>query len=148
MLAKAKSANVRACDALADAVRGADLVISAVTASSALEVATSAAPLLRESQIYLDINSVSPETKREIANAFDESPATFVETAVMAPVSPQRLKVPMLIGGAKAATVAPWLQAVGLSVKPVSERVGVASAIKMCRSITSRALKQSPWSPC
>jgi 3-hydroxyisobutyrate dehydrogenase-like beta-hydroxyacid dehydrogenase len=141
MLAKAKSANVLACETLTEAVRAAELVISAVTASSALEVAQSAAPLLRDGQIYLDINSVSPETKREIARAFNESRATFVEAAVMAPVSPQRLKVPLLIGGANAAAVAPRLQAIGLIVKPVSERVGVASAIKMCRSIIIKGLE-------
>ena len=141
MLAKAKGANVRACDTLARAVRAAELVVSAVTASSALEVAQTAAPLLGDGQIYLDINSVSPETKREIARTFDESAAIFIEAAVMAPVSPQRLKVPMLIGGANAAAVAPRLQAIGLIVKPVSERVGVASAIKMCRSIIIKGLE-------
>ena len=48
MLAKAKSANVRACDTLEAAIHGADLVISAVTASSAAEVAGSAAPFLAQ----------------------------------------------------------------------------------------------------
>jgi len=141
MLAKAQSANVSACDTLTEAVRGAELVISAVTASSALEVARSAAPLLGDGQIYLDINSVSPETKREIASALDGSLAIFIEAAVMAPVSPQRLKVPLLIGGASVAAAAPRLQAVGLSVKPVSDTIGVASAIKMCRSIVIKGLE-------
>jgi 3-hydroxyisobutyrate dehydrogenase-like beta-hydroxyacid dehydrogenase len=141
MLAKAKSANVRPCDTLEGAVRGADLVISAVTASSAADVAGNAAPFLRGGQIYLDLNSVSPETKREIARALKESPATFVEAAVMAPVSPQRLKVPMLLGGADAATAAERLQTIGLNVKPVSDRIGVASAIKMCRSIIIKGLE-------
>jgi 3-hydroxyisobutyrate dehydrogenase-like beta-hydroxyacid dehydrogenase len=141
MLAKAKSANVRPCDTLEGAVRGADLVISAVTASSAADVAANAAPFLRGGQIYLDLNSVSPETKREIARALKESPATFVEAAVMAPVSPQRLKVPMLLGGVDAATAAERLQAIGLNVKPVSDRIGVASAIKMCRSIIIKGLE-------
>jgi 3-hydroxyisobutyrate dehydrogenase-like beta-hydroxyacid dehydrogenase len=141
MLAKAKSANVQARETLTEAVREAELVISAVTASSALEVARGAAPLLHNDQIYLDINSVSPETKREIASAFDEPSAIFIEAAVMAPVSPQRLKVPMLIGGASAAAVAARLQAVGLCVKPVSDRIGVASAIKMCRSVIIKGLE-------
>ena len=141
MLAKAKSANVRPCDTLEGAVRGADLVISAVTASSAVDVAGNAAPFLRAGQIYLDLNSVSPDTKLEIARALNESPATFVEAAVMAAVSPQRLKVPMLLGGASAATAAGRLQAIGMNVKPISERIGVASAIKMCRSIIIKGLE-------
>jgi len=141
MLAKAKGTNVRACDTLEEAVRGADLVISAVTASSAADVAISAAPFLRAGQIYLDINSVSPETKREIARTLNQSPATFVEAAVMAPVAPQRLKTPMLLGGADASMAAERLLAIGMNVKPISERIGVASAIKMCRSIIIKGLE-------
>jgi 3-hydroxyisobutyrate dehydrogenase-like beta-hydroxyacid dehydrogenase len=141
MLAKAKSANVRPCDTLEGAVLGADLVISAVTASSAAEVARNAAPFLRAGQIYLDLNSVSPDTKRQIARTLKESLATFVEAAVMAPASPQRLKVPMLLGGADAATAAERLQAIGMNVKPISDRIGVASAIKMCRSIIIKGLE-------
>ncbi len=141
MLARAKSANVRACDTLDGAVHGANLVISAVTASSAACVARNAAPFLRRGQTYLDLNSVSPETKREIARTLSESPAAFVEAAVMAPVSPQRLKVPMLLGGANAATAAERLQAIGMNVKPISDRIGVASAIKMCRSIIIKGLE-------
>ncbi|HEX4643651.1 MAG TPA: DUF1932 domain-containing protein [Candidatus Acidoferrales bacterium] len=141
LLEKARQADVSACDSLAAAIRGADLVISAVTASSAVDVAENAAPLLRSPQIYLDINSVSPETKRKIADAMDTFLATFVEAAVMAPVSPQRLKVPMLLGGVHAATVAGQLLAIGMNVRPVSERVGVASAIKMCRSIIIKGIE-------
>jgi len=141
MLAKAKTALVRPCDTLEEAVRGADLVISAVTASSAADAAGSAAPFLRAGQIYLDLNSVSPDTKREIARRLGESPATFLEAAVMAAVPPQRLRVPILLGGADAAMAAARLQAIGLNVKPVSERIGVASAIKMCRSIVIKGLE-------
>jgi len=141
MLAKARGANARPCDTLEEAVRGADLVISAVTASSAADAARSAVPFLRGGQIYLDINSVSPDTKQEIARTLGETPATFVEAAVMAAVAPQRLKVPMLLGGAEAAAAAGRLQAIGLNVKPISDRVGVASAIKMCRSIIIKGLE-------
>ena len=141
MLAKTKNANVRACDTLEEAVRGAALVISAVTASSAADVAASAGPFLRGGQIYLDLNSVSPDTKLSIARTLNESPATFVEAAVMAPVSPQRLKVPMLLGGTDAVMAAEQLRAIGLNVKPISDRVGVASAIKMCRSIIIKGLE-------
>jgi len=141
MLEKAQLAKVRACDTLAEAIRGAYLVISAVTASAALHAAECAAPLLSLGQIYLDINSVSPETKRAIAGAMETYLATFVEAAVMAPVAPQRLRVPVLLGGPAAAAAAPRLQAIGMNARPISERVGVASAIKMCRSIIIKGLE-------
>ena len=141
MLAKANRANVRACKSLEEVIRSVDLVISAVTCSAAAEVAQNSAPFLRSAQTYLDINSVSPETKREIAQILEPSKAIFIEAAVMAPVSPQRLKVPMLLGGDAAETAAPRLRAIGLNVTPVSTRIGVASAVKMCRSVIIKGLE-------
>jgi 3-hydroxyisobutyrate dehydrogenase-like beta-hydroxyacid dehydrogenase len=141
MLAKAAAGGVRVKETLRECLRDADLVISAVTASSAASVAKEAAPLLRSGQIFLDINSVSPETKRSEARRFEKSKGHFVEAAVMAPVPPQRLKVPMLLGGKCAATLAPRLQAIGMSATAVSDQIGVASAIKMCRSVMIKGLE-------
>ncbi len=141
MLAKVKNANVRACDSMDEAIRGADLVISAVTCSAAADVARNSAPFLRGGQTYLDVNSVSPETKREIARILESTKAIFVEAAVMAPVSPQRLKVPMLLGGAEAEPVAERLRSIGMNVTPISERIGVASAVKMCRSVIIKGIE-------
>src|SRR5579872_6665973 len=67
MLAKAKNANVRPCESLADAVRDAEVMISAVTCSAALDVAKESAAALRPGQIHLDINSLSPDAKREMS---------------------------------------------------------------------------------
>jgi 3-hydroxyisobutyrate dehydrogenase-like beta-hydroxyacid dehydrogenase len=141
LLAKAKKACVHACDSLEEAIRDADLVISAVTASAAAGVAKEAASCLLNSQIYLDINSVSPETKREIARILEPSNAVFVEAAVMAPVSPQRLKVPMLLGGIEAEEVAERLRVIGMNATAISDRVGVASAVKMCRSVLIKGIE-------
>src|SRR5438270_7002109 len=77
MLAKAKGANVSACNSAGEAIHGADLVISAVTCSASADVARSSMPHLRGGQTYLDINSVSPETKREIARILEPSKAIF-----------------------------------------------------------------------
>jgi 3-hydroxyisobutyrate dehydrogenase-like beta-hydroxyacid dehydrogenase len=258
MLAKARDGSVRAAQSLQDCVGGLpermpQLVISAVTASSAADVARAAAAHLRPGQLYLDINSVSPETKRRMAarisppaasanpNASSSSGATsasrdssspaaaasrgsfapsgaanqsssasplvdpsstaspavpsaagapnkssatlftaspaahsessagpsrsasladalqdeapsraaasspphalFVEAAVMAAVPPQRLKVPMLLGGPYAAEAAPRLRALGLNATALTDRYGIASAVKMCRSVLIKGLE-------
>jgi 3-hydroxyisobutyrate dehydrogenase-like beta-hydroxyacid dehydrogenase len=73
MLANAGHARVQACDSVSAAVQDADLVISAVTASAAVDAAREAAPALCRGQVFLDINSVSPETKREIARVIELS---------------------------------------------------------------------------
>jgi 3-hydroxyisobutyrate dehydrogenase-like beta-hydroxyacid dehydrogenase len=141
LLARAARAGVGAADTLAGAAAGADLVISAVTASNTLAVARRTAPLLRPGQWFLDINSVAPETKREGAAAIESAGAAYVEAAVMAPVPLQRLAVPMLLGGARAAELARILAACGMNAKAISTAVGVASAIKMCRSVMIKGIE-------
>lgn len=140
MLTKAKTAKVRTAESLKEAVLGAELVIAAVTASSTTDVAKDAAAVLKPGQFYLDLNSVSPKTKTKVAESVGKSGADFVEAAVVAPVAPQRLKVPMLLGGARAGELASRLQAMGMDTTAVSERIGVASAIKMCRSVVMKGI--------
>ncbi len=141
MLAKMRAASVEPCDSAPDAIAGAQLVISAVTASAAAEVAVAAAAVLERGQLFLDINSVSPATKLASARVIERCGADYVEAAVMAPIPPQRLAVPMLLGGPRAAEAAEGLRALGLNAKALSDRVGVASAVKMCRSIVIKGLE-------
>jgi 3-hydroxyisobutyrate dehydrogenase-like beta-hydroxyacid dehydrogenase len=138
---KAQAAKVRAAETLAEAVSSADLIVCAVTATASTEVAAAVRPLLASSSIFLDINSVSPATKRENARLVEEGGASYVEAAVMAPVPPQRLAVPILLGGPHAAQVAPILGALGMNVTAVAGEIGTASAIKMCRSIVIKGLE-------
>jgi 3-hydroxyisobutyrate dehydrogenase-like beta-hydroxyacid dehydrogenase len=141
MLEKARRARLLTADSFDVAVREVDMVISAVTASSSSEVAANAGKVLRAGQIFLDINSCSPATKRANAQRVQGSGADYVEAAVMAPVPPQRLKVPMLLGGRRANELASALQALGMSATAISPEIGVASAVKMCRSIVIKGLE-------
>jgi 3-hydroxyisobutyrate dehydrogenase-like beta-hydroxyacid dehydrogenase len=141
MLSKARECKVQARESLRDCVRDAELVISAVTASSATEVAGEASAILGAGQVYLDLNSVSPQTKSRMAERIGQGEAQFVEAAVMAAVAPQRLKVPMLLGGHYAAELAARLGTIGMNAKAASERIGVASAVKMCRSVVIKGLE-------
>ena len=141
MLAKARESKVQAKESLADCVRDAELAISAVTASSSLDVARDAAKTMRRGQIFMDINSVSPGTKREEAAHIERSGAHYIESAVMAAVPPQRLKVPMLLGGNYAAELAPRLALLGMNATAVSDKIGVASAVKMCRSVMIKGME-------
>ena len=141
--AHAAAHGVAACESLAALCAQADLVISAVTASSTLTVAQAAAPLLRTGALFLDLNSASPGTKQQAAALVDGAGAYYVEAGVMTSVPPYGIRVPMLLGGARAAALAPVLTGWGMDATPVAERVGVASAIKMCRSVMIKGLR--PW---
>ncbi|HMM85169.1 DUF1932 domain-containing protein [Azohydromonas sp.] len=119
-----------------------DLVISAVTASQAVAVARACAAALRPGVFVLDVNSASPGAKIEAARAVDAAGGRYVEGAVMTSVPPYRTKVPTLLGGPSAAALAPALVALGFAgAKVGSERLGVASATKMCRSVMIKGLE-------
>ncbi len=141
MLARAEQAHVRAHDSFEAAVANAHLVISAVTASSSGDVAALGGRHLRAGQIFLDINSVSPGKKQSSCRAVEASGADYVESAVMAPVPPYRLKVPMLLGGRRASDVAPQLSRLGMKAQAISSEIGVASAVKMCRSVVIKGIE-------
>jgi 3-hydroxyisobutyrate dehydrogenase-like beta-hydroxyacid dehydrogenase len=138
---KAQSAHVRVADTLADAIKGAELIVSAVTAQADIEVAESVSRCVTSDQTYLDINSVSPATKRHAQSCIEAAGARYVEAAVMAPVPPYGLAVPMLLGGAHAAATAERLNACGFKTRAVSPGIGVASAAKMCRSVMIKGIE-------
>ncbi|MEP7280912.1 MAG: DUF1932 domain-containing protein [Rubrivivax sp.] len=123
------------------AVEGADLIVSAVTASQAVPVAAACAPGLRAGSVFLDLNSASPGAKMRAAALVDGAGGRYVEGAVMTSIPPYRLQVPLLLGGPHAATAQPLLAALGFAPQVASERLGVASATKMCRSVMIKGLE-------
>ncbi len=138
---RARSCRVQPLDSLERALQGAQLVISAVTAGAALEVAEAVAPYLQPGQLYMDINSVAPGTKQQAQALIEKVGAGYIDAAVMAPVPPQRLKTPMLLGGRHADELADMLAPLGFDCRVVADQVGVASAIKMCRSVMIKGLE-------
>jgi 3-hydroxyisobutyrate dehydrogenase-like beta-hydroxyacid dehydrogenase len=137
----ARDSGIAACASMRELCAQSDLVISAVTASNTLAVAREAAPHLRPGTLFLDLNSASPGTKQQAAAAVEAAGAHYVEAGVMTSVPPYGIRVPMLLGGARAAALAGLLAGWGMDAKPVSEQLGVASAIKMCRSVMIKGLE-------
>jgi len=131
---------VRRAASAADAVRGADIVVSAVTAASSLEAARSIATHLAGQPFLLDINSVSPGRKQETAKLIGAN-ARYVDVAVIAPIHPARHQTPMLLAGPDAATLLSPLGALGMRVSVAGAEVGAASAIKMVRSVIIKGIE-------
>ncbi|MEF7616993.1 DUF1932 domain-containing protein [Aquincola sp. MAHUQ-54] len=141
LLAHAEAQGVRLHAQPAEAVAQAGLVISAVTASQAVAVAEAAAPHLQHGAVFLDMNSASPGAKIEAARAVNAAGGRYVEGAVMTSVPPYRIKVPLLLGGPDAAAVVAPLNALGFAARVADERLGIASATKMCRSVMIKGLE-------
>ena len=118
-----------------------DILLSVVTADAALIAALQMIPFLGARHFYADLNSVSPETKRSIGESINPTGARFVEAAVMAPVPAHNHRVPILIAGHAAHSLAELLVPIGMRLDVVSDRIGAASAVKMCRSVVVKGLE-------
>jgi 3-hydroxyisobutyrate dehydrogenase-like beta-hydroxyacid dehydrogenase len=121
-------------------VRGADIVVSAVTAASSVEAALSTKAHLHGTPFFLDINSVSPGRKQETAKLLGDA-ARYVDVAVLAPIHPARHQTPMLLAGIAAAAVAPTLAALGMRASIAGPEIGAAAAIKMVRSVMIKGIE-------
>jgi len=131
---------VRTASSARDAVREADLIISAVTAASSVDAAHSVAPHLTGNPYYLDINSVSPGRKLETARLLGER-ARYVDAAVIAPIHPARHRTPLLLSGPQAEEVSPLLHALDMQFSVVGPQTGSAAAIKMIRSVMIKGIE-------
>ena len=140
-LGHAAAHGITACDSAAALCGQSNLIISVVTASNTLAVAQEVARHIRPGTLFLDLNSASPGTKAQCAALIDAAGGHYVEAGVMTSVPPYGIEVPMLLGGVKAAELAAVLTDWGMDATVVAERIGVASAIKMCRGIMIKGLE-------
>src|SRR5437763_3546550 len=136
----ADASGVHCAASAADAVRDAELVISAVTAASSGEAAESVTAHLRGNPFFLDINSVSPGRKQDTAKLLG-STAHYVDVAVLAPIYPARHQTPMLIAGPHSQAVAAMLANLGMRASVAGAEIGAAAAIKMVRSVMIKGIE-------
>ena len=109
------AANVVGASTPPEAITGADVVFSVVTADQARAAALAALPGLAEGALFLDCNSCAPQTKLGTAKDVEASGGRYVDVAVMAPVHPRLHRTPLLISGPHVETAAPTFSALGMS---------------------------------
>ncbi len=98
LLRAGEAIGVNCASSAAAAVRGADIIISAVTAASSVKAAQSVKAHIAGAPFFLDVNSVSPGRKQETAKLLGDA-ARYVDVAILAPIHPARHQTPMLLGG-------------------------------------------------
>lgn len=131
-------------DLLADAAAladGCNLIFSAVTADQTLAAARALAGRALSGAWVVDLNSAAPATKIECAQLIAAAGGRYVEAAVMTSVPPHGIRVPMLLGGAHAVEARKMLLELGFAAQVASNELGVASAIKLCRSVVIKGLE-------
>ena len=117
----------------ADAVRDADVVLSANSSHDATTALENALPALRAGTIWADLNTASPGLKASLARTAGER-ADVVDVALMAPVPGKGLRTPMLVSGPAAERYAQVLSGLGADVQVQPGPVGEAISRKLLRS--------------
>jgi len=141
MRARIEDAGLTACATAKEAVEGAEIVICVVTADQAAKAAGTAARHLAAGALWLDMNSCAPGTKQIAAGPVNAAGGTYVDVAVMAPITPRGHETPMLAASAEADSVAARLAEAGLAPRFVGSDIGRASTIKMLRSVMVKGME-------
>ena len=136
-----------------EAARGAQLIISAVTADQDVVAARSVTGGIEAGAYFMDLNSASPGRKQESAALIEAAGGRYVEAAVMSPIDPKRIASPMLLGGPHAADFLKDAAGIGFAgatvyadtVGPAAATNCAASAVVMC-SATRRKPGKRPCS--
>ena len=125
------------------AVAGCDAVLSVNTAKVALDVAASVLPVLGTGAIYADLNTASPELKRELAALAAGVGARFADVGLLGPIPARGLRAPALVSGVGARAFADLFGPLGMPVTVVSDVAGDAAALKLVRSVFMKGLAAS-----
>jgi 3-hydroxyisobutyrate dehydrogenase-like beta-hydroxyacid dehydrogenase len=136
----ASELGVRLAASAAQAIDGAELVFSAVTAAAAAGALQPAYDAPVHAHTLIDINSVSAGVKSANAARVRAAGARYLDMAVMAPVHPAGHRTATLIAGdlepARAA-----LAAMDFRFQAVGPTPGDAASVKMMRSLFVKGLE-------
>jgi len=115
-------------------VREADLLLSILVPAEAENLARRIAAALErtgKAMVYVDCNAIAPQTARRIGQLVEAAGGRFVDAGIIGPPPRTGTRTPFYASGEHAKDFA-VLRDFGLDVRPVGERPGDASAVKMC----------------
>jgi 3-hydroxyisobutyrate dehydrogenase-like beta-hydroxyacid dehydrogenase len=119
------------------AVRDADVVLSLNSAAVALAAAARVVEALGGDTLYADLNTASPQLKRELAAAL---PVQFADVALVGVVPSSGLATPALASGAGAERFAELFRPLGMPVDVVGPHPGDAAGLKLLRSVFMKGM--------
>lgn len=129
------AAGVQLCASIEAAVTGVEVVIAAVPAAAADEVADRCARTIAPGTLYIDPSPLPPRAKEQLAVVLAGADALYVDVAVLGTVATDGPRVPMLAAGRGAARWVEVSDSLGLNVSLVSGPPGSASLVKLLRSV-------------
>lgn len=126
---------IQACDSPADAVLGADIVMTVLKDGPAVrQVVQAAAPALSKGTIWLQLSTVGCEEIGTLAALADRQGLVFYDAPVQGSRQPAELAQLVILASGPVewrATVQPVFEAIGKRTVWVSEQTGVSSRLKL-----------------
>ncbi len=123
-------------------VTEADLILSIMVPARAMSAAAAVAEALQQTDAtltYVDCNAIAPQTVRKLGEVITAAGGTFVDASIIGPP-------PRSPGATRFYASGPDLNRFselsnhGLAVRPLSDEIGHASAMKMCYAALTKGL--------
>ena len=122
-------------------LHAADLVVSAVFGTVALDVARMALPHLAGHAIYVDMTTADPADMAQANELAGHLGHQFVDVAITGAVNLSGARTPLLCAGDKAETVRELYASIGASIRVVGSKPGDAATLKLLRSIFTKGME-------
>jgi len=130
----AEAAGLRQVATLEDMVNQADLILSIMVPSKAMDFAREIAVHLESGEsltYFADCNAVSPQSALAMADVINQAGGKFIDGGIIG-TAPTKGDTPRFYVSGPDASVVMELDGRGIIVKAIGDRVGQASGIKMC----------------
>ncbi|MBW4444648.1 MAG: DUF1932 domain-containing protein [Plectolyngbya sp. WJT66-NPBG17] len=140
----ANEANIENAGDLKQLVSKADLVLSVLVPSAAVQAAAEIAIAIRavgKPLLYADCNAIAPQKVNEIAQIIENAGGQFIDASIIGPPPRVPNRTRIYASGTQTNRFAE-LQNYGLDVRVIGEQIGQASGLKMCYAALTKGLTE------
>lgn len=137
---RAEKAGLTAVESLALMAKQCQVIVSVCPPEFSQAVA-SAVSETGFTGIFVEANAISPAKSIALANSFDSSRVTFIDPGLVGSPAWQAGTTTLYLSGAGASALAPALEGGNLAIKVLDEKIGSASAMKMCFAAYTKGSK-------
>lgn len=138
-----QKAGLTDCGSLENLASTCDVIFSVLNPGSALDAARDVSAAIRKVKkpvVYVDCNAIAPGTGLEIERLIRDAGGTFIDAGIIGSPPRGKTKTKLYVSGPDASLLTQIVDD-QLMVRVVGERIGDASAVKMCyASLTKGSL--------
>ncbi|MCW5603220.1 MAG: NAD(P)-dependent oxidoreductase [Burkholderiales bacterium] len=139
--ALALEASLNDCGSMRSLVEHCDMLLSILNPAAAVENAQAVAAAMRETgcrPVFVDCNAIAPQTMRDIDGIIRSAGGECIDAGIIGPPPRGKASMRFYASGPQAGLTA-QLASPRVTVRMVSDRIGDASAVKMCYASYSKA---------